>query len=103
MEFACGDGTCITLDWKCDSMDDCGNNADEADCEPKCDPATQFSCGNANGTCIDLSWKCDNMDDCGNNADEADCDDSDGGTGGDEAPKECNAETEFDCGNGKCI
>jgi hypothetical protein len=31
-EFRCGDGTCISENWRCDSESDCLDNSDEADC-----------------------------------------------------------------------
>lgn len=30
--FQCANGVCVSLEWKCDSMDDCGDYSDEANC-----------------------------------------------------------------------
>ena len=33
-DFACANGICIAMDWRCDKEDDCGDMSDEADCAP---------------------------------------------------------------------
>ncbi|XP_046553547.1 LOW QUALITY PROTEIN: uncharacterized protein LOC124262974 [Haliotis rubra] len=34
--FDCGRGKCLNSKWKCDGINDCGNNRDEMDCSSKC-------------------------------------------------------------------
>lgn len=41
-EFRCNDGTCISIEQKCDQIYDCDGNEDEDDCEGKITPVLKF-------------------------------------------------------------
>ncbi|XP_060532386.1 sortilin-related receptor-like isoform X2 [Cylas formicarius] len=87
--FKCQNDRCIPFWWRCDEVDDCGDNSDESDCQnlpasttqpptpqstPKsgwCD-VNEFQC--YSGQCILASWVCDGSYDCPNGEDEQHCD-----------------------------
>ncbi|XP_029628708.1 sortilin-related receptor isoform X2 [Salmo trutta] len=103
--FQCANGLCVSLGWKCDGMNDCGDYSDEANCGsptegPGCTRDFQYEC--RNGRCVPSWWKCDGENDCGDWSDEAQC--SGGVTPHTLAPglSSC-APNRFHCGSGACI
>lgn len=87
--FTCANSKCIPYWWKCDSVNDCGDNSDEIGCSTTNKPDTgskingsnnaldlpckqsQFMC--PSGECIPLSWVCDSAPDCHDGEDEWNC------------------------------
>ncbi|XP_028820553.1 low-density lipoprotein receptor-related protein 12 [Denticeps clupeoides] len=85
-QFHCSSGKCIPETWKCNGMDECGDNSDEELCvQPN--PSSlfsfqpcaynQFPCLSRYTrvyTCLPESLKCDGSIDCQDLGDEIDCD-----------------------------
>ncbi|KAE9545608.1 hypothetical protein AGLY_001151 [Aphis glycines] len=74
-QFRCRDNTCIPGFLHCSGTPDCADGSDEENCkEPlhKCDPFTEFDCGNdeTGGICIPLEKVCDKKMDCPGSEDE---------------------------------
>uniref|UniRef100_A0A3P8Y0J8 CUB domain-containing protein n=1 Tax=Esox lucius TaxID=8010 RepID=A0A3P8Y0J8_ESOLU len=85
-QFHCSNGKCIPESWKCNTMDECGDNSDEELCvQPNPSAAfsfqpcafNQFPCLSRYTrvyTCLPETLKCDGSIDCQDLGDEIDCD-----------------------------
>ncbi|KAL7830012.1 hypothetical protein SRHO_G00311390 [Serrasalmus rhombeus] len=85
-QFHCANGKCIPESWKCNTMDECGDNSDEELCVQPNPSAffsfqpcafNQFPCLSRYTrvyTCLPQSLKCDGSIDCQDLGDEIDCD-----------------------------
>uniref|UniRef100_A0A3Q3DLK4 Low density lipoprotein receptor-related protein 12 n=1 Tax=Hippocampus comes TaxID=109280 RepID=A0A3Q3DLK4_HIPCM len=80
-QFHCSNGKCIPDRWRCNSMDECGDNSDEDLCADSpfsfqpCGP-DQFPCLSRYTriyTCLPRSLRCDGSIDCQDLGDEIDC------------------------------
>lgn len=102
--FQCSNTKCIPMWWKCDNVNDCGDNSDELGCansrtlntpnespnsrgdtndgKKKCSFA-EFECDS--GSCISKAYVCDGTKDCMNGEDEEHCIDN---TTGDKCRKD---------------
>ncbi|XP_052651374.1 low-density lipoprotein receptor-related protein 3 isoform X1 [Harpia harpyja] len=82
-EFHCANGKCIPSTWKCNSMDECGDNSDERNCtvpptEPPSSicPSGMFQCSAAHSTkCLMNELRCNSVKDCSDGSDEDNCPD----------------------------
>ncbi|NXM00120.1 LRP12 protein, partial [Tyrannus savana] len=84
-QFHCANGKCIPESWKCNNMDECGDNSDEEICAKANAPTAtsfqpcasdQFQCLSRFTklyTCLPESLKCDGNIDCLDLGDEIDC------------------------------
>uniref|UniRef100_A0A8C4T9C2 Low-density lipoprotein receptor-related protein 2 n=1 Tax=Erpetoichthys calabaricus TaxID=27687 RepID=A0A8C4T9C2_ERPCA len=92
--FPCSNGKCVPQHFRCDGMDDCHDNSDEANCGVQnntCSPSA-FTC--TTRQCIPRSWQCDGQNDCSDGSDEQNCPTHE--------PASCTP-SQFTCANRRCI
>ncbi|XP_053305638.1 low-density lipoprotein receptor-related protein 3 [Spea bombifrons] len=82
-EFLCRNGKCIPGNWKCNYLDECGDNSDERNCSSPfpetraslC-PAGTFPCNGDHSTqCLSNELRCNAIKDCLDGSDEENCPD----------------------------
>ncbi|KAG2459291.1 LRP2 protein, partial [Polypterus senegalus] len=92
--FPCSNGKCVPQHFRCDGVDDCHDNSDEANCGVQnntCSPSA-FTC--TTRQCIPRSWQCDGQNDCSDGSDEQNCPTHE--------PATCTP-SQFTCANRRCI
>ncbi|XP_078066576.1 low-density lipoprotein receptor-related protein 3 isoform X1 [Mustelus asterias] len=83
-EFLCSNGKCILSVWKCNKMDECGDNSDEQDCQypptmppTSLCPARTFLCLVDDAPqCLPMKVRCDGSMECDKGTDEENCPDT---------------------------
>ncbi|KAF4090908.1 hypothetical protein AMELA_G00030890 [Ameiurus melas] len=82
-EYLCGNGKCVPRSWRCNGLDECGDNTDERNCigpptparASLCAPGT-LECSLAQSTrCLPSALRCNGVHDCPDGSDEAQCPD----------------------------
>ncbi|XP_053396515.1 integumentary mucin C.1-like isoform X5 [Mercenaria mercenaria] len=68
-QFECGNGSCIPLTWRCDSLEDCIDKSDESGCSSYVCGENMFLCDERR-TCIKASERCDGTYQCPDLSDE---------------------------------
>ncbi|GAA6085460.1 low-density lipoprotein receptor-related protein 3 [Tachysurus ichikawai] len=82
-EYLCGNGKCVARSWRCNGLDECGDNTDERNCIGPPTPARaslcapgMLECSLAQSTrCLPSALRCNGVHDCPNGSDEAQCPD----------------------------
>ncbi|XP_067295949.1 low-density lipoprotein receptor-related protein 3 [Pseudorasbora parva] len=83
-EYLCGNGKCVPRSWRCNGLDECGDNTDERICAAPptsarvslCPPGT-LQCSDIQSTrCLPVSLRCNGARDCPDGSDEAHCPDT---------------------------
>lgn len=83
-EYLCGNGKCVPRSWRCNGLDECGDNTDERICAAPptparvslCPPGT-LQCSDIQSTrCLPASLRCNGARDCPDGSDEAHCPDT---------------------------
>ncbi|XP_070536640.1 low-density lipoprotein receptor-related protein 12-like [Ptychodera flava] len=84
-QFHCDNRKCIPEDWKCNGMDECGDNSDESsqNCHNNYHPPSNTKCGQHHYSCTSVATrkeiclpefrKCDGIPDCVDGRDELHC------------------------------
>ncbi|KAM4018128.1 low-density lipoprotein receptor-related protein 3 isoform 1-T1 [Anomaloglossus baeobatrachus] len=80
-EFLCGNGKCIPNNWRCNSVDECGDDSDEQNCtnpfteiRTSLCPMGTFACSSAHSTqCMANELRCNSVKDCVSGVDEENC------------------------------
>ncbi|XP_030649961.1 low-density lipoprotein receptor-related protein 3 [Chanos chanos] len=83
-EYLCGNGKCVPRTWRCNGLDECGDNTDERNCAPPptaarsslCPPG-MLQCTQVKSTrCLPTSLRCNAVRDCPDGSDESNCPDT---------------------------
>ncbi|KAM9824295.1 low-density lipoprotein receptor-related protein 12 [Neosynchiropus ocellatus] len=83
-QFHCSNGKCIPAWWRCNKMDECGDDSDETECGSNAPQLSFQPCGRNQFpclsrytrvyTCLPQSLRCDGAIDCQDLGDEINCD-----------------------------
>ncbi|TTK32046.1 Low-density lipoprotein receptor-related protein 3 [Bagarius yarrelli] len=83
-EYLCGNGKCVPRSWRCNGLDECGDNTDERNCigpptparASLCAPGT-LECSMVQSTrCLPSALRCNGVHDCPDGSDESQCPDT---------------------------